>query len=160
MQTDRLRSIDSAEVSGKRVLVRADLNVPMADGEITDATRIERVLPTLQGLAERGARVIVLSHFGRPKGERKPDLSLAPVAARMSAMLNGTSVAFANDCIGDAAEWGVSDLGEGDVIVLENLRFHMGEEKNDETFARALSALGDIYVNDAFSCAHRAHAST
>ncbi|MCG8560968.1 MAG: phosphoglycerate kinase [Hyphomicrobiales bacterium] len=160
MQQDRLRSIDSAEVAGKRVLVRADLNVPMADGEVTDATRIERLLPTLRGLAERGAKVIVMSHFGRPKGARKPEFSLAPVAARMRTMLNGTSVAFADDCVGEAAEAGASGLAAGEVVVLENLRFHAGEEANDKGFARALSALGDLYVNDAFSCAHRAHAST
>ncbi len=132
----------------------------MSDGEVADATRIERLLPTVKELVARGARVIVMSHFGRPKGERKPEMSLAPVAARMRSMLTGTPVSFVRDCVGAAAESAAAGLADGEVIVLENLRYHPGEEQNDAAFARDLSALGDIYVDDAFSCAHRAHAST
>jgi len=157
---EKIKSIDSAEVAGKRVLVRADLNVPMADGEITDATRIEQLLPLLRDLSQRGAKVIVMSHFGRPKGERVADMSLQPVADTMAEMLAPISVSFAPDCVGEAAKAAVSALEPGGVCVLENLRFHAGEEANDRDFAAALAELGDIYVNDAFSAAHRAHAST
>ncbi len=159
---DRLKGIEGVDVAGKRVLVRADLNVPIADGTVTDATRIERFLPTVRDLSGRGARVVILSHFGRPKGERKPELTLAPVADKLAALLKpeGIRVFFAEDCIGPVALAGVGSLRNGDVVMLENLRFHAGEEKNDPDFAKALAELGDIYVNDAFSCAHRAHAST
>ncbi len=152
------RTLDDLDPAGRRVLVRVDFNVPMKHGRVTDATRIERALPTIRTLAVRGAKVILLSHFGRPKGERRPELSLAPVAAALEAAL-GTPVAFAADCIGATAEAAVADLPEGGVLLLENLRFHAGEEANDEAFAAALAALGDLYVDDAFSAAHRAHAS-
>src|SRR6185312_7949974 len=144
---------------GKRVIVRADLNVPVKDGEVTDATRIERLVPGLKTLADRGAKVIVISHFGRPKGHPKADLSLKPISEALQ-MLLGRPVAFGADCIGEQAAAVVSSLKNGDIAVLENLRFHAGEEKNDPAFAAELAKLGDIYVDDAFSCAHRAHAST
>ena len=152
------RTLDDLDPAGRRVLVRVDFNVPMKDGRVTDATRIERALPTIRALSERGARVILLSHFGRPKGERRPELSLQPVAAALEAAL-GAPVAFAADCIGATAEAAVAELPEGGVLLLENLRFHAGEEANDAAFAAALAALGDLYVDDAFSAAHRAHAS-
>ena len=144
---------------GKRVMVRADLNVPMRDGAVTDFTRIDRLIPTLAELRQRGARVVVLSHFGRPKGQVVPDMSLQPVAGPLGDRL-GATVSIADDCIGDAAAAAVDALADGDVVLLENLRFHAGEEKNDTAFAEALAANADFYVNDAFSCAHRAHAST
>lgn len=153
------RTLDDLKVDGQRVLVRGDLNVPMADGAVTDATRLERLLPTLTELSDRGARVIVLSHFGRPKGERQDEMSLRPVADALGALLE-RDVAFADDCIGQTAETVVNSLASGDVAVLENLRFHPGEEENDPVFARELAELGDLFVNDAFSAAHRAHAST
>ena len=156
----RFNTLDDLDVAGKRVLVRSDLNVPVKDGRVTDTTRIDRTATTLAELADRGARVIVLSHFGRPKGKRVAEMSLKPVAAPLSAAMAGRSVAFAEDCIGAEAKAVVDRLGDGDVALLENLRFHAGEEANDEGFARQLAALGDIYVNDAFSTAHRAHAST
>jgi phosphoglycerate kinase len=146
-------------VSGKRVLVRVDLNVPMKNGKVTDATRIERAAPTLNELAAKGARVIVLSHFGRPDGKRVPEMSLKALVEPLSKAL-GKPVAFAEDCIGPQAETAVKALKPGEVLLLENLRFHKGEEKNDKGFVDALAALGDVYVNDAFSAAHRAHAST
>ncbi len=152
------RTLDDLDPAGRRVLVRVDFNVPMKDGQVTDATRIERALPTIRALSERGARVILLSHFGRPKGERRPELSLAPVAAALEAA-QGAPVAFAADCIGATAEAAVAELPEGGVLLLENLRFHAGEEANDAAFAAALAALGDLYVDDAFSAAHRAHTS-
>ncbi|MGE0723561.1 MAG: phosphoglycerate kinase [Alphaproteobacteria bacterium] len=157
--TPPFRTLDDLDPAGRTVLVRADLNVPMADGRVTDATRIERLAPTLAELADRGARVVVMSHFGRPKG-RDPALSLQPLVAPLSTALGGRPVAFATDCIGSAAEAAVRSLAPGGIALLENLRFHSGEEKNDPTFAAALAALGDLYVNDAFSAAHRAHAST
>jgi phosphoglycerate kinase len=150
---------DLDDLSGRRVLTRVDLNVPMDGGRVTDATRIERVLPTIRELAGKGARVVLLAHFGRPKGQAVADMSLAPVAKALSEHL-GRPVAFASDCIGDAARSVVDALGDGDVALLENTRFHAGEEKNEAAFADALASLGDIYVNDAFSAAHRAHAST
>ena len=153
------RTLDDADVSGKRVLVRVDLNVPTQDGKVTDATRIERVAPTIAELSAKGAKVILLAHFGRPKGEPNAEYSLAPIAEATAAVL-GKPVAFAADCIGDAAEAAVNALAAGDVLLLENTRFHKGEEKNDPDFVKALAANGDIYVNDAFSAAHRAHAST
>jgi len=153
------KTLDDLDVKGKRVLVRADLNVPTKDGVVTDATRLERVAPTLAELAGKGAKVIVLSHFGRPKG-RDTVSSLRPIAAALGRVLKDRAVAFAGDCIGAEAEAAVARLGPGDVLVLENTRFHAGEEANDAAFARALARLGDLYVNDAFSAAHRAHAST
>lgn len=154
------RRLDDLNVAGKRVLVRVDLNVPMRAGKITDATRIARVAPTLAELADRGARVIVLSHFGRPKGQKIADLSLAPLAPALGQSLSGRTVAFAEDCIGPVAQRAVAQMQPGDVLLLENLRFHGGEEANDPAFAAELATLGDLYVNDAFSAAHRAHAST
>ncbi len=153
------KTIDSEKVQGKRVLVRVDLNVPMKNGKVTDATRIERAAPTLKELADKGAKVIVLSHFGRPDGKRVPEMSLRPLVEPLSKAL-GKPVAFADDCIGPQAEAAVKALKAGDVLLLENLRFHNEEEKNDKGFVDQLAALGDIYVNDAFSAAHRAHAST
>jgi phosphoglycerate kinase len=153
------RTLDDLDVKGKRVLVRADLNVPVADGKITDATRIERQAPTIRELAEAGARVIVLSHFDRPKGKVVPSMSLRVLQAPLSKAV-GRAVAFAEDCIGPKAEAAVAALKDGDVVLLENTRFHKGEEENDPAMARQLAALGDIFVNDAFSAAHRAHGST
>ncbi|MBA5727406.1 phosphoglycerate kinase [Bombella mellum] len=153
------RTLDKAEVRGKRVLLRADLNVPMHEGAITDTTRIERVLPTIRELTEKGAKVILLSHFDRPKGKVVPEMSLAPVGKRLGELL-GSPVAFAADCVGPKAKEAVDALKDGGVLLLENTRFHAGEEKNDPEFSKALAANGDIYVDDAFSAAHRAHAST
>jgi len=153
------KSIDDMDVSGRIVLVRGDLNVPMRDGRVGDATRLDRLAPTILALADDGARVVVLSHFGRPKGAADPALSLRPVANPLSRALGGRPVAFAADCIGAAARTAVAAMAPGDVLLLENLRFHAGEEANDPGFAADLAALGDIYVNDAFSAAHRAHAS-
>ena len=153
------RTLDGLDVAGKRVLLRADLNVPVRDGKITDLTRIERLSPTIRELADKGARVIVCSHFDRPKGKRVPDMSLAPMAAALAEVL-GKPVAFADDCIGAPAAEAVAKLAHGDVLVLENTRFHAGEEKNDPALAKALATNADIFVNDAFSAAHRAHAST
>lgn len=146
-------------VRGRRVFVRADLNVPVKDGVVGDDTRIRATLPTLRRLLAGGARVIVASHLGRPKGKPDPKASLAPVAKAL-ALLIGRPVAFASDCIGPEAERAVSALGDGELLLLENLRYHAEEEKNDPGFARALAALADLYVNDAFGTAHRAHAST
>jgi len=153
------KTIDSVDVSGKRVLVRVDLNVPMKNGKVTDGTRIERAAPTLAELAAKGAKVIVLSHFGRPDGKRVPGMSLKPLVEPLAKAL-GKPVAFAEDCIGPLAEDAVRVLKPGEVLLLENLRFHKEEEKNDAAFIDKLSVLGDVYVNDAFSAAHRAHAST
>jgi phosphoglycerate kinase len=153
------KTIDSEKVSGKRVLVRVDLNVPMKNGKVTDATRIERAAPTLNELAAKGAKVIVLSHFGRPDGKRVPEMSLKPLVEPLSKAL-AKPVAFAEDSVGPQAEAAVKALKPGEVLLLENLRFHKEEEKNDKGFVDRLSTLGDVYVNDAFSAAHRAHAST
>jgi len=153
------RTIDDLQVAGKRVLVRADLNVPMKDGVVTSTTRIERQAPTIRDLCAKGARVIVCSHFDRPKGKVVPSMSLKPVAEPL-AKLVGRPVAFAEDCIGPVAEAAVAKLKDGDVLLLENTRFHAGEEKNDPEMAKQLAKLADFYVNDAFSSAHRAHAST
>jgi phosphoglycerate kinase len=155
-----IRSIEGVDVAGRRVLVRADLNVPLRDGEVADATRIERILPTVRLLQQGGAKVIVLSHLGRPKGGRSPETSLAPVAARMQAMMPGSRVAFLADCVGAEVARGLASLRPGDVALLENLRYHAGEKNNDPAFAAELAAFADLYVNDAFSSAHRAHAST
>jgi phosphoglycerate kinase len=156
MQKKTVRDI---EVQGKRVLVRVDFNVPMQDGQITDDRRIRESLPTIQYLLERGATVILMSHFGRPKGQRDPKYSLRPVAARLEQLL-GRPVHFFEDCIGAAVEAGVASLPPNSVALLENVRFYPQEEANDPEFARALARLGEVYVNDAFGSAHRAHAST
>ncbi len=154
------KTLDDLTVAGQRVLVRGDLNLPVQDGRVTDTTRIDRMLPTLRELMDKGARVVVISHFGRPKGQVVPEMSLKPVADALSQALGGTKVAFAADCIGDAATAVVDDLADGEIALLENLRFHPGEEANDAGFAGDLAALGDLYVNDGFSVSHRAHAST
>ena len=159
MPKTTFKTIDQVDVAGKRVLVRVDLNVPMKNGKVTDATRIERAVPTLVELANKGAKVIVLSHFGRPDGKRVPEMSLKPLVEPLSAAL-GKPVAFAEDCVGTLAETAVRNLKAGEVLLLENLRFHKDEEKNAAAFVDQLSVLGDLYVNDAFSAAHRAHAST
>ena len=153
------RTLDDLDVKGKRVLVRADLNVPIKDGVVTDATRIARQAPTIKELADKGAKVIVLSHFDRPKGKVVPSMSLKVLVQPLSDAV-GRKVAFADDCIGPKAEAAVAALKDGDVLLLENTRFHKGEEENDAGMAKHLAALGDIFVNDAFSAAHRAHAST
>jgi len=143
-----------------RVLVRGDLNVPMRDGVVTEATRIERLAPTILELADRGCKVVVMSHFDRPKGRVVPEMSLKPLVEPLKAALGGRDVVFIDDCIGDAAEAAIVALPEGGIALLENLRFHAGEEANDDVFINALALLGDAFVNDAFSAAHRAHAST
>ncbi len=150
---------DLKDIAGKRVLVRVDLNVPVADGKVTDKTRIERVAPTILELSEKGAKVILLAHFGRPKGEPVADMSLSLIVPAVEEVLDH-AVSFASDCIGAPAADAVAKLNDGDILLLENTRFHKGEEKNDPAFVEALAANGDIYVNDAFSAAHRAHAST
>lgn len=159
MQLDKLKTTAGLDVAGKRVLVRADLNVPVAEERVTDATRLTRLVPGILDLADRGAKVIILSHFGRPKGARVPEMSLKPVAEALGKALR-RPVAFADDCIGDEAAKAVAGLAKGGILVLENLRFHKGEEKNDPELAAALAKLGDVFVGDAFSCAHRAHSST
>jgi len=153
------RTLDDADLAGQRALVRVDFNVPMAGGKITDDTRLRAALPTIARLRDGRAKVILLSHFDRPKGARVPSMSLAPIAQPLSDLV-GRDVRFVDDCVGDRVAQAVSAMREGDVILLENLRFHPGEEKNDAAFAAALAANGDLYVNDAFSTAHRAHAST
>ena len=153
------RTLDDLDPDGKTVLVRVDFNVPLRDGQVADATRIARSLPTIEELARRGARVVLISHLGRPKGARVPGLSLAPLRAALAERLPGRRVVFAGDCVGPEAEAALADLGAGEVALLENLRFHPGEEANDGDFAAALAALGDLYVDDAFAVAHRAHAS-
>ena len=153
------RTLDDLDVKAKRVLVRADLNVPVADGKVTDDTRIVRQAPTIKELSEKGAKVIILSHFDRPKGKVVPSMSLKVLVAPLEKQL-GRKVAFAEDCIGATAQAAVAALKDGDVLLLENTRFHKGEEANDPEMAKQLAALGDIFVNDAFSAAHRAHAST
>ncbi len=158
MDLDLLKPIAGVDVSGKRAIVRADLNVPIKDGQVTDLTRLERLVPGLRDLSQRGAKVIVISHFGRPKGP-DPTLSLKPVAAALAGVM-GAPVQFGEHCIGEAAATQIDGLPDGAVIVLENTRFYAGEEKNDASLAGALASLGDLYVNDAFSAAHRAHAST
>jgi phosphoglycerate kinase len=150
---------DLGDVRGKRVLVRVDLNVPMLDGAVTDDTRLRATLPTVTELADKGAIVLLLAHFGRPKGERRPDMSLALVTRPYSLVL-GREVRFIDDCAGEEAAAAVATLAPGDIAILENSRFHAGEEKNDPALADAMASLGDLYVNDAFSAAHRAHAST
>ena len=159
LDLSRVKSIDGVDVHGKRVLVRVDFNVPIEGGAVADPTRITRVLPTIAKLAREGAKVIVLSHLGRPKGVVSPETSLRPVAQKMKELMPGTTVRFVGDCIGEEAKRGLGALNPGDVAVLENLRFYPGEEKNDPGFAKKLAAHGDLYVDDAFSSAHRAHAS-
>ena len=152
------RTIDDLDVAGKRVLVRADLNVPMKDGKVTDTTRIDRTVPTLNELAERGAKVIVLTHLGRPKGQKKPEFTLKPIADALSGII-GKPVAFGSDCIGPDAAAVVNAMKDGDVAMLENVRYYPEEEKNGQEFAKKLAENGDFLVSDAFSCSHRAHAS-
>ncbi len=153
-------TINDIDVRGKRCLVRVDFNVPLDERQrISDDTRLVASLPTIEALRSRGASVILMSHLGRPKGKVKPEFSLKPVAGRLAELL-GAQVAFAGDCIGPEAESLASGLREGDILLLENLRYHSEEEANDDAFSRALAALGDVYVNDAFGSAHRAHAST
>ena len=154
----RFKTLDELELAGRTALVRVDFNVPMKDGEVTDDTRIRRALPTIKDLVTAGAKVLLLSHFGRPKGKAVPEMSLKPVVAPLSAAL-AMDVTFAADCIGPEAERVASGLAAGQVALLENLRFHSGEEANDPDFVAALAKLGDLYVGDAFSAAHRAHAS-
>jgi len=153
------KTLDDIDVAGRCVLVRGDLNVPMRDGQVTDATRLDRLAPTIETLTAKGAKVVVMSHFGRPKGTVVPEMSLRPVAAALSKSLGGRAVAFAEDCIGAPARAAVDALASDGVLLLENLRFHKGEESNDADFAAGLAALGDVYVDDAFSASHRAHAS-
>ena len=155
----KFRTLDDLEVGGKRVLVRVDLNVPMKNGQVTDTSRIDRQAPTIRELSDKGAKVIVLSHFERPKGKVVPSMSLKPIVPALSKAV-GKPVAFADDCVGEKAKAAVAKLKNGDILLLENTRFHSGEEANDPEFAKELATLGDIYVNDAFSAAHRAHAST
>jgi phosphoglycerate kinase len=154
----QFRTLDDVDVKGKRVLLRVDLNVPMENGRVTDTTRLERIAPTILELSAKGGKVILLAHFGRPKG-RDPKESLKPVAAALSQVIK-KEIAFADDCIGEAAEKAIAAMKDGDILCLENTRFHKEEEKNDPAFVASLAKLGDIWVNDAFSAAHRAHAST
>lgn len=154
------RSLDDVELAGRTALVRVDFNVPMEGGRVTNATRITRAVPTIRRLLDGGARVVLLSHFGRPKGERRPEMSLAPIVPELQAALGAdVPVRFAEDCVGETAESAVKDLPQGGVLLLENLRFHPGEERNDPAFVEELARLGDLFVSDAFSAAHRAHAS-
>jgi len=159
MAVATLDDLLASGVRGRRVFVRADLNVPIAAGHVGDDTRIRASLPTLRRLLQAGARVVVASHLGRPKGERRPEFSLRPVAWRLAELL-GTGVAFCDECVGEKPAAAIAELSPGQLLLLENLRFHTGEEKNDPDFARALADLCDAYVNDAFGTAHRAHAST
>src|SRR5690349_12776703 len=156
--TQTFRTLDDVDVKGKRVLLRVDLNVPMENGRVTDTTRLERVEPTINEISGKGGKVILLAHFGRPKG-RDPKESLKPVAAALSQVIK-KPVAFADDCIGEAAQKAIAGMKDGDILCLENTRFHKEEEKNDPAFVAELATLGDIWVNDAFSAAHRAHATT
>lgn len=152
------KTLDDLSPKGKKILLRADLNVPMLDGKISDATRLDRLAPTIRELADKGGRVILLSHFGRPKG-RDESLSLKPIVAALEKSL-GKPVSFASDCVGDTAQQAVAALKDGGVLLLENVRFYPEEEKDDVEFAQKIAVLGDVYVNDAFSAAHRAHATT
>ncbi|WP_422369566.1 phosphoglycerate kinase [Pelagibius sp.] len=155
----KFKTLDDLDLAGKTVLLRVDFNVPMADGKVSDLTRIERAAPSIRDLTAAGAKVLLLTHFGRPKGKPNPEMSLRPLVPVASVIL-GAEVVFAEDCIGEKAQAVADGLADGGVALLENLRFHAGEEANDPAFADALAALGDLYVNDAFSAAHRAHAST
>ncbi len=154
-----IRRIQDADVQGQRVLVRVDFNVPMKDGQVSDATRLEAALPTIDHLVERGAKVILMAHFGRPKGQRVAEMSLEPVCQPLADLM-GVELSFVDDVVGEDAAAAVAGLADGDVLLLQNTRYESGEEKNEAGFAKALAELGDIYVNDAFSAAHRAHAST
>src|SRR4030081_968343 len=156
--TKTFRTLDDVDVKGKRVLLRVDLNVPMENGHVSDATRLERVVPTISEISDKGGKVILLAHFGRPKGRDAKD-SLKPVAAALAQVIK-KPVAFADDCVGDVAQRAIAAMKDGDILCLENTRFHKEEEKNDPGFVAELAKLGDIWVNDAFSAAHRAHAST
>ncbi|MDB5664164.1 phosphoglycerate kinase [Cypionkella sp.] len=153
------KTIDDMGLAGKTVLTRVDINVPMENGVVTDATRIQKIVPTVEDLIARGAKVVLLAHFDRPKGKVVPEMSLIHVKAALVAAL-GRKVVFGSDCVGDAAKAAISEAAQGDVVLLENTRFHGGEEKNDPKLAAEMAALGDVFVNDAFSAAHRAHAST
>lgn len=155
----RFPTLDDITISGKRVIVRMDLNVPMVAGRVTDNTRVVRLLPTLHELIKKKAKIIILSHLGRPNGKFITDLSLAPLVDALSNVLEGVHIRFGVDCIGKVAEEAVAAVKPGEILLLENLRFHAGEESNDPEFARALAKHGDIYINDAFSSSHRAHAS-
>ncbi len=154
------KTLDDLKLDGKVVLCRVDLNVPMEGAEVTDATRIEKIVPTIEDVIAKGGKPVLMAHFGRPKGKPVPEMSLAAVVPALTAALGGRKVIFAEDCIGAPAKAAVSAMTPGDVVLLENTRFHPGEEKNDPMLAASLAALGDVYVNDAFSAAHRAHAST
>ncbi len=153
------KTLDDADLQGRRALVRVDFNVPMHDGQVSDDTRLKAAVPTIEKLRAGGAKVVLLAHFDRPKGKVVPEMSLAPIAPALAKVL-GAPVAFGSDCVGPAAADAIAAIKAGDVLLLENVRFHAGEEKNDPDFAKALAANGDLYVNDAFSAAHRAHAST
>lgn len=154
------KTIRDIDVAGKKVIVRVDFNVPLKDGEITDETRIQAALPTIKYLLEQNAKVILCSHLGRPKGEFKPEFSLAPVAKRLQELLPNNKVVFAKDVIGESADEAVKNIQNGEVVLLENLRFHKEETNNDPEFAKKLASYADIYVSDAFGTVHRAHAST
>ena len=153
------KTIDDMGLAGKTVLTRVDINVPMENGVVTDGTRIEKIVPTVEDLIARGAKVVLLAHFDRPKGKVVPEMSLSHIKAALEAAL-GRKVVFGADCVGDVAKAAIALAGQGDVVLLENTRFHAGEEKNDPKLAAEMAALGDVFVNDAFSAAHRAHAST
>lgn len=153
------KTLDDIELAGKVALVRVDVNVPVEAGRVTDATRIERIAPTVRDIIDRGGKPVLLAHFDRPKGKVVPEMSLAQIRGEMERIL-GIPVRFAEDCVGDPASIAIGNLGTGEALLLENTRFHAGEEKNDPDFAASLAALGDVYINDAFSAAHRAHAST
>ncbi|MFO1242133.1 MAG: phosphoglycerate kinase [Rickettsiales bacterium] len=152
-------TLDTVNVTGKTVLLRVDLNVPMHAGRVTDSTRLERVLPTIKLLADKNAKVVLLTHFGRPKGQFVPSMSVAPLVDALQHVLPGINVKYGTDCVGPLAVSAIKALEPGQVVLLENLRFHGEEEKGDDSFAKEMASLGDIYVNDAFSCSHRAHAS-
>ncbi len=154
------KTLDQMECQGRRVIVRGDLNVPVRDGRVTDTTRLDRLASTLKELSGKGARIAVVSHFGRPKGQIVPEMSLRPIANALSVALGGSPVDFVEDCVGETARAAIGGLSNGGLVLLENLRFHVGEEANDPEFAKSLAANGDLYVNDGFSVSHRAHAST
>lgn len=153
------KTLDEMDLAGKVVLTRVDINVPVENGKVTDTTRIDKIVPTVKDILAKGGKPVLLAHFGRPKGKVVPEMSLAPLVPALEAAL-GASVKFAPDCIGGPAKQAVAALGAGEVLLLENTRFHAGEEKNDAELAASMGALGEVYVNDAFSAAHRAHAST
>lgn len=153
------KTLDEVDLNGKVVLVRVDINVPLEDGRVTDATRIEKIVPTVRDIMAKGGKPVLLAHFGRPKGKPVPEMSLAPLVPALAQAL-GVKVSFAEDCIGGPAKRAVAAMNDHEVVLLENTRFHAGEEKNDAELAAAMAALGQVYVNDAFSAAHRAHSST